>query len=367
MRTGAGDQMRIVDAHEDIAWNRLTFGRDVLRSAWETRRLENGGEVLQRNGRCMLGLPEWLEGGVVVVFGSLFAAPARRALGAWDHEVYADEEEAYRRASAQLDYYHQLAEQSDQIALVGTRTDLEEVLASWEGEAPQVGIVPLMEGADPIRRPIEVEEWHRRGVRLVGLAWAAGSRYAGGNRNLGPLTDEGRELLAAMAEVGMILDLSHLAEEAVWEAVDRYEGPIVATHANPRAFVPGPRQLSDAMIRAVAERDGVIGIVPFNRFLKPGWAPADGKEAVTLQDVAAAVDHVCQVVGDAAHVGLGSDFDGGFGAEAAPEGIETVADLFKIAAPLAERGYVETDVAGVMGENWLRVLRSALPVGGVLC
>jgi len=355
--------MRIVDAHEDIAWNGLALGRDVLRSAWETRRLEEGGEVPRHNGLCMLGLPEWLEGGVAVVFGSLFAAPARHAVGSWDRETYTNAEEAYQRGSAQMDYYRRLADRSERIDLVGSRADLEQVLASWDGETPRVGIVPLMEGADPIRHPAEVEEWYSRGVRLVGLAWAAGSRYAGGNRAPGPLTDAGRELLAAMAEVGMLLDLSHLAEKAFWEAMDRYDGPVVATHANPRAIVPGPRQLSDEMIRAVAEREGVVGIVPFNLFLKPGWSSSDGKGAVTIQDVAAAVDHVCQVVGNADHVGLGSDFDGGFGAESAPEGIETVADLRKIAGALAERGYAEEDVAAVMGGNWLRVLRAALPTG----
>lgn len=355
--------MIVVDAHEDIAWNALTFGRDILRSARETQRLEEMGEAPHHNGRCMLGLPEWLEGGVAVVFGSIFLAPAHRALGLWDREVYLDKEEAHRRASAQLDYYHRLAERSDRIVLIGGVEDLEGVLASWKGETPRVGIVPLMEGADPIRQPAEVEEWHRRGVRLVGLAWAAGSRYAGGNQGPGPLTDAGRQLLEAMAEVGMVLDLSHLAEESFWEAVDRYEGPVVATHANPRAFVPTPRMLSDEMIQAIAERDGVIGIIPCNRFLKKGWAPSDGKGAVTLQDVAAAIDHVCQVVGDAAHVGLGSDFDGGFGAESTPEGIETVADLKKVAWALEERGYAEGDIAAVMGGNWLRLLRAALPTG----
>lgn len=353
--------MYIVDAHEDIAWNALTFGRDVLRSAIETQRLEAEKETLARNGRCMLGLPEWLEGGVAVVFGSLFSAPARWGQGDWDRQVYGDEEEAYQRASAQLDYYRQLAERSERIAWVESHAALEEVLDSWEGETPRVGIVVLMEGADPIRQPAEVEEWHRRGVRLVGPAWASGSRYAGGNRQPGPLTDLGRALLEAMAEVGMVLDVSHLAEEAFWQAVDRYDGLVVATHANPRTLVPTPRHLSDPMIRALAQREGVIGIVPCNRFLKADWIPSDGKEAVTLQDIVAAVDHICQVVGDAAHVGLGSDFDGGFGAEATPAEIETVADLRKIAEALAERGYSEADVAAVMGENWLRVLRQALP------
>ncbi len=115
------------------------------------------------------------------------------------------------------------------------------------------------------------------------------------------------------------------------------------------------------MIRRLVERDGVIGIVPFNRFLRPDWAKGDPKEAVTVADVAAAVDHVCQVVGDAAHVGLGSDFDGGFGAESVPAEIDTVADLARIGPALAEMGYDEGDIAAILGDNWLRVLRDALP------
>ncbi|MBN1956297.1 MAG: membrane dipeptidase [Anaerolineae bacterium] len=353
--------MKIIDAHEDIAWNVLTFGRDILNSAQETRRQEEGTRIPSYNGSCMLGLPDWLAGGVALVWGSLFVAPARRSLGSWDSEAYADAEQAHRRFSAQLDVYHRLRDQSKQIELVGSQADLEAVWEPQEGAAPRVGILPLMEGADGIRRPAEVAEWHRRGVRAVGLTWATRSRYAGGNVEPGPLTDAGRELLAAMADVGMVLDVSHLAEEAFWEAVERYQGPVAASHANPRAIVPGPRQLSDGMIAALAERDGVIGIVPFNRFLSRGWAPTDGKETVTIQHVAAAIDHVCQVVGDAAHVGLGSDFDGGFGAESAPAGIDTVADLPKIAAALGERGYADAQVAAIMGENWLRLLRAALP------
>jgi membrane dipeptidase len=351
----------VVDAHEDIAWAGLALGRDYLRSARETRQREEGTEAARRNGQCMLGLPEWLEGRVAVICGSVYLTPRAAGVMDWDPQSYADEEEAYRRANEQLDYYERLAERSEQVRLVGSRADLEAVLASWAGDTPQVGIIPALEGADPIRRPEDVEHWHRRGVRLVALAWAAGSRYAGGNRAPAPLTKAGRALLDVLAESGMILDVSHLAEEAFWEVVDRYEGPIVATHSNPRALVPGPRQLSDRMIRALAARDGVIGVVPYNRFLMPDWSPADGKEAVTLQDVAAAIDHICQVVGDAAHVGLGSDFDGGFGAEAAPLGIDTVADLQKIADALVERGFSESDIAAVMAENWLRVLRAALP------
>jgi membrane dipeptidase len=168
-------------------------------------------------------------------------------------------------------------------------------------------------------------------------------------------------LLAAMADLGLMLDVSHLAEEAFFEAVDRFEGQIVATHANPRARVPGPRQLSDVMIRRLVERDGVMGIALYNPFLRPGWAVGDAKDTVTLDDVVAGVDHVCQVVGDAAHVGLGSDFDGGFGAESAPAEMDTVADLARVGPALGELGYGEEDIAAVLGENWLRVLRTSLP------
>lgn len=351
--------MHIVDAHEDIAWNALAWGREVRRSALETRRLEVGTDVPHRNGLCMLGLPEWLAGGIALVCGSLFAPPARR--GYPDPLAYSDAEAAYAHAQAQLDYYHWLADESDQVALVQDRASLDNVLASWDGETPQVGVVPSMEGADPVREPAEAEYWFERGVRMVGLSWRAGTRYAGGDGAPGPLTDAGRDLLEVMADLGLILDVSHLAEESFFEAVDRFEGSMVATHANPRARAPGPRQLSNEMIRRLVERAGVIGIVPFNRFLRPGWSRGDPKDAVTVADVAAAIDHVCQVVGDVAYVGVGSDFDGGFGAESVPVEIDTVADLGCIGAALGEMGYGDDDIRAVLGGNWLRVLRAGLP------
>ena len=351
--------MIIVDGHEDIAWNALVLGRDVLLSVSEVRRLEQGSDIPARDGIRMVGLPEWLAGGVAVVFGTIFAEPAKRAYP--KPHTYTTAEEAHTLAQAQLDYYHRLVDGCEQIMLVGTRADLDEVLVSQGTEKPQVGIVPLMEGADPIREPAETEMWFERGLRLVGLSWVKGSCYAGGDGSPGSLTDDGRELLEVMAELGMVLDVSHLAEEAFTEAVERFEGRVVASHANPRARVPGRRQLTDAMIRRLAERDGVIGIVLYNTFLRPGWSKGDPRNAVTVADVVAAIDHVCQVVGDAAHVGLGSDFDGGFGAESAPLGIDTVADLGLVAPALGEMGYGDKEIAAVMGENWLRLLREALP------
>jgi membrane dipeptidase len=345
----------VVDAHEDISWNVLALGRDVRRSALKTRRLELESEVPKRNGICMVGLPEWLEGNVAVVFGTIYVSPARRGHRSGP-QVYSNAEEAYALAQEQLDVYQRLADE-EEIALVTSEESLERVLESWEGESPTVGIVPLMEGADPIREPAEAELWFERGVRIVGLSWKAGTRYAGGDAAGGPLTDLGRELLSVMADLGMVLDVSHLAEEAFFEAVGRFEGCVVATHANPRALVPGTRQLSDEMIRRVAERDGVVGIVPASPFLRPDWRTTQA----TLDDVVAAIDHICQAVGDAAHVGLGSDFDGGLGADDTPPELDTVADLQHIGPALGEAGYDEKHVEAILGGNWLRVLESALP------
>jgi membrane dipeptidase len=165
-----------------------------------------------------------------------------------------------------------------------------------------------------------------------------------------------------MEPYGLVLDLSHMADEACLEALDRYGGPIVATHANPRRLVPRPRLLSDEVIARLIARDGIVGVMPLNWALDPDWR-SKSKAEITVDAVVDAVDVVCQLAGDARHVGLGTDFDGGQGAEAAPAEIDTVADLPRIAEALARRGYPDEAVAAIMGGNWLRLLRQALPEG----
>lgn len=357
----------IVDAHLDLAWNALTFGRDYGRPALVTRELEHGTETPRRNGQTLLGLADLLLGRVAVICGVIFAAPQRRQEGAWETVVYRDTAEAHRLYAHQLDYYARLCDEHPVFQPVRTRAELEAVLATWESDdltRRRIGVLTLMEGADGVREPREAEWWQARGVRLMGLSWS-GTRYAGGTGEPGPLTAEGRQLLDVMADLGLILDLSHASDEAYLEALDRFPGTVVASHANPRALLKNPRFperfLTDAMLRRLAERGGVAGIVPYNRFLKADWVNTDGKAAVTLAAVVAAIDHVCQVTGSAAHVGLGSDFDGGFGVGGTPAEIDTIADLQRLGPALAERGYSPDEVAAVLGGNWLRVLREGLP------
>lgn len=368
----------IIDAHQDLAWNALTFGRNYTHSAQATREAERNTPTPSRNGDSLLGLPDYVRGQVAVVFGTLYAAPLRRKFGEWDTLYYKDAESAHKVYAQQLDYYERLADEHPQFKLINTRQDLESVLATWSSASPdviqsqetldsvqrQIGLVRLMEGADCIREPKEVEWWVERGVRIVGLAWAA-TRYAGGTGEPGPLTPEGRRLLIEMANVGLILDLAHASDESYLEAIEKYPGPVIASHANPRALLKNParpeRFLSDDMLRVLAQRGGVAGIVPYNRFLKADWRIEDGKHAVTLEHVLNMIDYICQLTGSPDHVGIGSDFDGGFGVGSTPQEIDTVADLQLIGAGLKERGYAANDIEKILSGNWLRVLRQGLP------
>jgi membrane dipeptidase len=359
----------IVDAHCDLAWNMLNFGRDYTRSASETRAVERGSMAVQKNGDTLLGWPDYQRGRVAIVFSTLFAAPNRTKEGTWDKLCYGSPEEAHHVYRAQLDAYHRLAEsQPRYFRMIGKKRELDEHVKVWQDTAEEerpVGLVILMEGAEGIRSVDELPEWHELGLRLIGLSWG-GTRYAGGTREPGPLTPDGRQLLEAMAELGFVLDLSHMDEQAAREALDMYEGPIVATHVNCLALLPDfptNRHFSDELMRAIVERDGIVGSVPFNNFLKSGWSRRGGsrRDEVPLDRVAAHIDHVCQLAGDALHAGIGSDFDGGFGLESTPPEIDTVADLQKLVPLLTARGYSEADVAQVMGLNWLRCLREQLP------
>jgi membrane dipeptidase len=358
----------LVDSHCDLAWNILSFGRDYTLAAAETRLREAGGLPVQANEDTVIGWPDYQRGRVAVVFATLFAAPNRKREGYWDKLCYGTPDEAHRLYRAQLDTYHELVDSKpDHFRLIQTHSELDSHVKEWAEAADQehpVGLVVLMEGAEGIRNVDELPDWHALGVRLIGLAWA-GTRYSGGTRDPGPLTEEGRRLLAAMAEFGFVLDLSHMDERAALEALDLYEGPVAASHVNCMALLPDfptNRHFRDPVLRRIIERDGIIGNMPVNPFLKSHWSQKTGsrREEVSLDDFAAHLDHVCQLAGDSLHSGIGSDFDGGFGLQSMPPEIDTVADLPKVAALMRRRGYSDQDTENILGRNWLRLLSTSL-------
>lgn len=336
--------MLIVDAHLDLAYN-VVRGRDPRQPAAEQPFLDNE--------YATVGLPDLRAGGVGLVCATIFCSPASYRV-----HGYRTAEEARAQALAQLATYRAWIEQG----LMRFVTRAGEVPASSPSPAgddsPAVPAILLLEGADALRHVDDVPEWFAAGLRVVGLAWRR-TRAAGGTGEPGGLTPEGRALVAAFDRAGILHDLSHLAEQAFWELLDLSPRPVLASHSNCRAIVAGDRQLSDAMIRAVAQRGGVIGINFYDKFLLP--AVEVGARRARLSDVVAHVKHICDLTDSAEHVGLGTDMDGGLGREQIPFEIKTSADLPRVADALHAGGFGDEDVRKVLGENWRRFFAAHLP------
>jgi membrane dipeptidase len=353
--------MFAVDAHLDLAMNATLWNRDLKLSAHETRKLETA-EGMTDKGRCVgtVGLPDLRAGEFGLVFATVIA---RKNHGLGSGIDFRTHEIAYAHAQAQLTHYRELERQGE-LRQIRTVSDLTAWKAEWDADptAAPIGYVLLMEGADPIVTPEGVRGWWDDGLRMVGLAHYGPSAYAFGTASAGPFTDKGRELLGIMDEIGMIQDMSHLTDESFYESLERFHGPIMASHSNCRALVPGDRQLTDDMIRCMIERDAVIGAVFDAWMLQPNWERGvTTNENVSIDTVVDHIDHVCQLAGNANHAAIGTDLDGGYGTEQTPHDLDTIADAQRIPDLLRARGYAEEDVAKIMHGNWLRLLQRALP------
>ena len=352
------DAMLVIDGHLDLAMNALLWNRDLRQGAHEIRRHEAG---MTQKGRAAgtVAFPDLRAGNVAI---SLATVIARVNPGGDSYLDYRTHEIAHAAAQGQLTYYREL-ERQGVLRILTDGAAVSEHLAAWR-QAPgttQHGIVLCMEGADPIVEPARVAAWHADGLRIIGLAHYGPSAYAHGTGSAGPLTAKGRELLGEMARAGMILDAVHLAEESFWEALARFPGPVIASHGNCRALVPGDRQLSDEMLRALIERDAVIGTALDAWMLYPGWIRGETqRDVVGLKAVVDHIDHVCQLAGNADHAAIGTDLDGGYGTEQCPQDLDTIADLQRIPDLLRARGYDEASIAAIMHGNWERLLRRAL-------
>lgn len=355
--------MVIVDAQQNIAFNAQQLGLDYTRWAWHQRR----DAARTESPPAVVSLRDNVLGRVGIVFGSLqVLSESTPGLKAWQRYTYRTAADARQLALWQMDYYLRLADDHDSLRLILTQEDLSEVLESWRDDeridSRLHGIVAKLKGAEPVSEPKQLEEWLEYGVRIVAPAWQQ-TRYAGAARSDGGLTLLGYELLEVMAGFQVLLDVSALSDRAAAEALERYEGAIIASHSNPRYFCQSTRCLPDALIRRLAERDGVMGIMVYNRYLRNDWHPGDRKREVNLAHWVDAVDYVCQLTGSVDHVGLGSDIDGGYAYRALPAEIDTSCDLWLMRRSLLERGFSETEAAAILGGNMLRKLKECLPNG----
>ena len=318
----------IVDAHLDIGWNAIAGGRGFLGDPAP-------GYVVSQSALAGAG--------VGLVFATLYTAPARATRSMRTRFVYENAHEAHIMAVAQVNYYRSCG-----LRLIRTKGELAAYVRGW-GRG-KVAAVMLMEGADPVETPSQLGAWTDMGVRIIGPAWGP-TRYSGGTGAPGGLTDLGGQLLKAMRRKRVILDLSHMADQAVADAFALWRGPVMASHSNARAIVPGDRQITDATAAEVARRDGMLGISFYARHLRrTGNA--------SLDDVVRHAVHLSHAAGGPEHVGLGTDLDGGFGVEHAP-----LSDLSKLKAlrGLLRRHFSIAQVEGILGENWIEFLGRSLP------
>ncbi len=362
--------MLIIDAHLDLSWNALQWNRDLLQSVYTIRTQEQGMEGKGR-GVNTVAFPEMRKGRVALSVATLLARSTGHPV---PHVDFPTPAQSFGIARGQLAYYRALEEQGH-VRIIEECAGLTAHMAEWETwdaagpssdapgafpETPPLGFVISMEGADPILEPDQLEAWWNLGLRLLGPTHYGPGRYAGGTGTELGLTDLGPPLLAEMMRLGVLLDLTHFSDQAFWEALDLYHGPVLASHNNCRALVPHQRQFSDDQIQAIIERDGVIGAAFDVWMLKPDWSGLDhGNRNVTLETVIDHIDHICQLAGDSRHVAIGTDLDGGFGREQSPSDLDTIADLQRMPGLLRARGYGEDDVTNIMHGNWLRLLTTA--------
>jgi membrane dipeptidase len=345
----------IVDSHLDLAYSALEWNRDLLQPISRIREAEAGiGE--KGRGLNVVNFEELRRGNFGLFFVTIhsrLASLGKRFAGV------RTQDHAYARCMGELAYYRRLVSKGV-LRQIRDRPGLDAHLEEWERSADScpLGFVLSMEGADGIVDETQVGDWWEEGLRVVSLCHYGISSYSHGTQAPGGLTPRGAPLLRALESAGIILDVSHLAETAFWEALDSFGGQVLGTHNCCRALCDHDRQLDDKQIKALVDRGGVIGTAFDDWMLSSLWDPqAQDNSGITLETVVDHIDHVCQVAGNAGHAAIGSDLDGGFGKEQAPADIDTIADMQKIPAILDQRGYSTQDIAAIMHGNWIGQLR----------
>lgn len=347
----------------------MYFNRDLLASIGGVRAAEQGMNDHPSRGRNTVTFPELRRANVPICLATILArsGPGQprgiRTQTGRVHLDYTTQAIAYGHAQGQLAYYR-LLETQGVLRFITTRRQLTDHFSAWLQVPDQtpLGIVLAMEGADPIVDPSQVQAWWERGLRVVGPVHYRQSHYAYGTGADGPLSPAGIELLKEFMRVGMILDVTHLSDQSFYHALDIYHGPMLASHHNCRALVPGDRQLNDDQIHRLIERDAVIGTAFDAWMLYPGWKPGvTDRHLVGIEAAVNHLDHICQLAGNARHCAVGTDLDGGFGTEQSPGDLDSIADIHQVETILSRRGYRAEDIDAIFFGNWMRLLSGALP------
>lgn len=353
--------MFLVDAHLDLSMNAMEWNRDLRRSVEDIRTREKGMTDKPDRGNSTVSFPELRKGNIGLVVATQIAryVAEDNPLPGWHSP-----EQAWAQTQAQLAWYRTM-EEDGELVQITTVDGLEKHLQYWNSAREQkkkIGYILSLEGADSIVTLKHLERAYAYGLRALGPAHYGPGRYAQGTDATGFMGPRGHELLKEMENLNIILDATHLCDDSFWEALDHFHGPVWASHNNCRALVNHNRQFSNDQLKELIRRGAVIGGVLDAWMMVPNWQRrvSDPKEMnCNLEVVIDHMDHICQLAGNAQHIGIGSDLDGAFGKEQSPYDLETIADLQRIPEMLSKRGYTQEDVANVSHGNWLRFIRKA--------
>jgi membrane dipeptidase len=354
--------MFIVDAHLDLSMNALEWNRDIRRPIQEIRNREKGMTDKPDRGNNVVSLPELRKGNIGLVVGTQIAryVSIENTLPGWHSP-----EQAWAQTQGQLAWYRAMEDEGEMFQVNNLQT-LEEHLQRWDSNTPTekkaIGYILSLEGADSIVSIKYLEKAYQNGLRAVGPGHYGPGRYAQGTNATGGIGNDGKALLKEMERLNIILDATHLCDDSFWEAMDAFHGNVWASHNNVRALVDHNRQFSDEQLKELISRGAVIGGVMDAWMMVPNWIKNVSTPMgmnCTLEKLIDHMDHICQIAGNANHIGIGSDLDGGFGKEQSPADIETIADLQSLPYLLSKRGYKKEDIENVMHGNWLRFLREA--------
>lgn len=354
--------MFTIDAHLDLSMNALEWNRDLRKSVSAINQREQGLTDKPDRAKATVSLPELRQGNIGLIVATQIArfVDENNPLPGWHSP-----EQAWAQTQGQLAWYKAMEDAGEMVQITNLES-LEKHLHLWLHELPwntkPVGYILSLEGADSLVNLSYLERAYANGLRALGPAHYGPGRYANGTDSSGKMGKNGLELLKEMERLNIILDATHLCDDAFWQAMDHFNGHVWASHNNCRALVNHNRQFSDDQIKALVERGAVIGGALDAWMMVPNWerGKSDPKSMeCNLDKMIDHLDHFCQIAGNADHIGIGSDLDGAFGKEQCPFDLETIADLQTLPNLLSKRGYSPKDVEKVMFGNWVRFLRKA--------
>jgi membrane dipeptidase len=353
--------MFTIDAHLDLSMNAMEWNRDLRKPVFEIRQRERGLTDKPDRGKGTVAFPELRKGNIGLVVATQIAryVDPENPLPGW-HSA----EQAWAETQAQLAWYKTM-EECGEMKMIKDIQALEQHISLWMNDtkdAKPLGYILSLEGADSLVTLRNLEIAYAYGLRALGPAHYGPGRYANGTDATGHLNKQGKGLLKEMEQLDMILDATHLCDDAFWDAMDIFHGHVWASHNNCRTLVNHNRQFSDEQIKVLIERGALIGAPMDAWMIVPGWIRGKSlpdQMNCNLEKEIDHIDHICQLAGNTLHVGIGSDLDGGYGKEQCPYDIETIADLQRIPSLLSNRGYSAVDIENIMHGNWLRFLRNA--------